>query len=458
MTDIVVAEKIPLISRKGKRMKKIHINIVDCIPWGKYGAVILLGGGVKDTDQITLFESGQELYLKKSDPWKVGRFGRGRYALKNGKLYFSSSDCSSVFENNWSYDLTVSPPDKDICCSNTLYPRDVGIEITNVCNARCCYCPLYQNNENSLKYSKGYMDMRLFQKIIDEISDWPGWISIYLNNGGEPLLDRFFKERIEYCYKKGMSEKIIMQTNAEFLTEEYAQILLDAGIGYIFPAFDGATKETYEKHRVNCHFENVMDNIRRFAFMRDEGDYGTSIQVKFMRTKQNEAELLQTYHIFNEFLSPELDHFQEEYAHTWNEKYMKRKGIALTDINSSKIVRECRMVNSYLPIFRNGDIGACSLDYNHEVLGRALGNVKTESLLEIWNGEEFSRMRKAMRRLSKYPFRKGKIISKIFGLPQKCQDCYLMYYKEGNIDNLLPEEMLYCKAAFSSYIYKFTGQ
>ena len=105
------------------------------------------------------------------------------------------------------------------------------------------------------------MDMQLFQKIIDEISDWPGWISIYLNNGGEPLLDRIFKERIEYCYKKGMSEKIIMQTNAEFLTEEYARILLDAGVGYIFPAFDGATKETYEKHRVNCHFENVLNNI-----------------------------------------------------------------------------------------------------------------------------------------------------------------------------------------------------
>ncbi len=416
------------------------------------------GGGVKDTDRITLFESGQELYLNNSDPWKVGRFGRGRYICKEGKLYFSSSDCSSVFENNRSYHLTVSSSDNNICHSNVLYPRDVGIEITNVCNARCCYCPLYQDNENSLKYARGYMDMQLFQKIIDEISDWPGWISIYLNNGGEPLLDRIFKERIEYCYKKGMSEKIIMQTNAEFLTEEYARILLDAGVGYIFPAFDGATKETYEKHRVNCHFENVLNNIRRFAAMRDEGDYGTSIQVKFMRTKLNESELLQTYHIFNEFLSPELDHFQEEYAHTWNEKHMKRKGIALTDINSSKIVRECRMAHSYLPIFRNGDVGACSLDYNHEVFGRALGNVKTDSLLEIWNGEDFSKLRKAMGRLSRYPLRKGRMVSRISGLPQKCQDCYLMYYKEGDIDNLLSEEMLYCKAAFSSYIYKFTGR
>lgn len=39
-------------------MKKTSINIADCNLWGKYGAVILLGGGIKDTDRITLFESG----------------------------------------------------------------------------------------------------------------------------------------------------------------------------------------------------------------------------------------------------------------------------------------------------------------------------------------------------------------------------------------------------------------
>lgn len=39
-------------------MKKTSINIADCNLWGKYGAVILLGG-IKDTDRITLFESGQ---------------------------------------------------------------------------------------------------------------------------------------------------------------------------------------------------------------------------------------------------------------------------------------------------------------------------------------------------------------------------------------------------------------
>lgn len=335
-----------------------------------------------------------------------------------------------------------------------IYPYDIGIEITNICNAKCVYCPLYQNNSNALKFDKGYMDMELFKKIVDEIAVWPTYFSIYLNNGGEPLLDKYFIQRITYLKEMGMSERIILQTNAEYLTEEKAKIILDAGINYIFPAFDGATKETYESHRINCHYDKVLQNIKRFATLRDEGDYGTSIQIKFMRTKWNENELVDTYNMFNEFLSPELDHFQQEYSHTWNEDNLKNKGLALTMTNSKRVVRKCRMANTYLAIYQNGDVGACSLDYNHEVFGRPLGNVWSESLISIWTGEDFLNIRKAMQRLFKVPL-KGELVQKLCGLPIKCRDCYLMYFQEGEIDNLLPDDRLYCKAAFSSYIYKF---
>lgn len=242
-----------------------------------------------------------------------------------------------------------------------------------------------------------------------------------------------------------------MQTNAEFLDEEKARVLLDAGINYIVPAFSGATKAVYESHHIGCHYERVLENIRRFAQMRDEGDYGTTIQIKFMRTRQNEQELEQAYHMFDGFLSPELDRFQEEYAHTWNDPYMKKAGIALTEVNSKQIVRPCRMAYTYMAIYANGDVGACCLDYNNTVLGHPLGNAEKESLQSIYNGEHFIRLRKAMEKLEHTKFSKNKLIARICGLPEKCRDCYLMYYREGNINNLLPEDRLYCKAGFSSY-------
>ena len=113
------------------------------------------------------------------------------------------------------------------------------------------------------------------------------------------------------------------------------------------------------------------------------------------------------------------------------------------------------MAYTYMAIYANGDVGACSLDYNDAVLGHALGNVSESSLQSIYNGKYFARLRKAMEGLENIKFSKNKLIARACGLPEKCRDCYLMYYREGDIDNLLPESRLYCKAAFSSYIYKF---
>lgn len=438
----------------------IHIDPLACSQWGKYGAVIDIpaeesnDAKYPNRAQIKMYEDGNELSFANSNPWKVSGYGQGRYTLYEGKLYFSSSDRTDPRSNSRTYTLHISEP-KACPTQGVVYPTDVGIEITNICNARCCYCPLYQEHENALKYPRREMDEKVFEKIIDEIAQWPTGTSIYLNNGGEPLLCKNFAQRIAYCRQKGVSERIILQTNAEFLDEEKARILLDAGIGYIVPAFSGATKDVYESHHKGCHYERVLENIRRFARIRDEGDYGTSIQIKFMRTQRNEHELEEAYRMFGEVLSPELDRFQEEYAHTWNDPYIKKAGIALTVVNSRQLVRPCRMAYTYMAIYANGDVGACSLDYNHTVLGHALGNVTKNSLLSIYNGENFIRLRKAMQRLEHAEFSQNKLVARICGLPQKCLDCYLMYYREGEIDNLLPEDRLYCKAGFSSYIYRF---
>lgn len=440
----------------------IRIDPLDCQVWGKYGAMVEIpvedeysnNAEYPNRATIELYENGVALPFINSNPWKVSRYEQGRYTLYEGKLYFSSSDRTDPRENGRTYTLHISEP-KTLPEVGKIYPNDVGIEITNICNARCCYCPLYQNNGNALKYPRRAMEARLFEKIIDEIAQWPTGTSIYLNNGGEPLLCRDFVRRIDYCRQRGVSERIILQTNAEFLDEDKARVLLDAGVGYIVPAFSGATKSVYESHHIGCHYERVLENIRRFARIRNEGDYGTTIQVKFMRTRQNEHEIEKAYHMFGEFLSPELDRFQEEYAHTWNDPYLKKAGIALTDINSRCIVRPCRMAYTYMAIYANGDVGACSLDYNDAVLGHALGNVSESSLQSIYNGKYFARLRKAMEGLENIKFSKNKLIARACGLPEKCRDCYLMYYREGDIDNLLPESRLYCKAAFSSYIYKF---
>ncbi len=317
-------------------------------------------------------------------------------------------------------------------------PSDVALEITNICNARCFYCPLYQENDNALKYPRGYMDMGLFGKIIDEISAWPVKPSIYMDNAGEPLLDKHFEERIEYCASRYIAGSIILQTNAQFLDEHKSKILLDAGISHILPAFDGAQKETFEKHRVGCDYETVLNNILTFARLRDEKKARTTIQIKYMCTRQNMNETVDAWKLFREHLNPEKDRFQVEVTHTWNEENLKKSPHIIAAVNSKNILRPCRMAFSYLPVFVNGHVGGCSLDYNNNLAGEPFGDANKDSLEKIWYGRKFSSLRKKINFIMKYP----QLPPAAMLLPRKCRNCYLQYYDPSYLKPELDDELL----------------
>src|SRR5689334_10289174 len=63
--------------------------------------------------------------------------------------------------------------------------RAVEIEVNSMCNRKCVYCPNVSD-----KRPPGYMDDRLFNKIIDELGaiDFDGRLSYHFY--GEPLLDK----------------------------------------------------------------------------------------------------------------------------------------------------------------------------------------------------------------------------------------------------------------------------
>src|SRR5262245_62899590 len=52
-----------------------------------------------------------------------------------------------------------------------------------------------------------------------------------------------------------------MSTNATLMDEKRADTLLDCGLDYVILAFDGASKETYEKYRTGATVEKTRANI-----------------------------------------------------------------------------------------------------------------------------------------------------------------------------------------------------
>ena len=63
------------------------------------------------------------------------------------------------------------------------------IESTNICNAKCVFCP-----RDEMHRRQGVMSFDLFKKIVDECAAL-GITHVRVHNYGEPFLDRHLTEK-----------------------------------------------------------------------------------------------------------------------------------------------------------------------------------------------------------------------------------------------------------------------
>ena len=83
-----------------------------------------------------------------------------------------------------------------------------------------------------------------------------------------------------------------MSTNATLLDDKRSDMLLDSGLDYLILAFDGATKETYEKYRVGAEFERTREYILNFLKKKRDrrSSIFTVVQMVLLKDNQHEVD------------------------------------------------------------------------------------------------------------------------------------------------------------------------
>lgn len=88
------------------------------------------------------------------------------------------------------------------------FPLNVIVEVGNHCNLNCTTCI-----NDKLTRKKGFMDIFLYKKIIDEIADNNVYCRVWLDFYGELLLVKYkLYYMIDYAKKKGL-KNININTN-----------------------------------------------------------------------------------------------------------------------------------------------------------------------------------------------------------------------------------------------------
>jgi radical SAM protein with 4Fe4S-binding SPASM domain len=257
-------------------------------------------------------------------------------------------------------------------------PIRLWIELTSVCNYTCIMCP----NKDLKKQEKGFMDLNLYKKIVDEVKEYA--FDINLAHRGESLLHPDLIEAISYAKKNKIFTRI--HTNGSLLTEELSQKILSSGLDRLSFSFDGCDKETYERIRKGGNFEKTVQNITRFLEMKKKNRQKkpiTTIEVidfsdQNKHTIQNAKEKLK-----KQFKYLPLDSFVSKEMHNWAGHIdQKTKGHKYSI---------CPFPWNALIVYWDGSVLPCTQDFFGAYI---LGDVKTETLKNIWNNENMARLRK----------------------------------------------------------------
>src|SRR5687767_6268348 len=161
-------------------------------------------------------------------------------------------------------------------------PIEITLESTAKCNLYCPMCPrhIYTfDNEN--------MDLDLYKKIIEDCKDYVEFIWPY--GIGEPMIHPSLFEMIRITADAGI--RTGMSTNATLMEDKRADMLLDSGLDYVILAFDGATKETYEKYRTGATFEKTRTNILNFLQRKIDRRSSIYVVLQMVLLKENTPEI-----------------------------------------------------------------------------------------------------------------------------------------------------------------------
>jgi len=139
--------------------------------------------------------------------------------------------------------------------------RELKVDVTNVCNARCSFCA-YRIVAADPDRAAGAMPVSMFKKVVDEYSRNGGTSIDLTPTVGDPLLDPTLLEKIRYCKEQTGISDVVLTTNAiAFRKRGLHQQIIDAGATTLCISLPGLDIETYKQVYGVDRYPDVIQGI-----------------------------------------------------------------------------------------------------------------------------------------------------------------------------------------------------
>ncbi len=267
--------------------------------------------------------------------------------------------------------------------------NSVYIEITNVCNLNCSYCPCGKDSSDNPHGKRDFMSSELFERCIVESTTVAE--NVYFHVLGEPTLHPGFGL---FLKKLGTTPlKLNLTTNGTTITRTGKLILASPAVRQV--NFSTHAYAELSPEIATRHLQDVLDFCKMANAIRPDlyinlrlwnvGDAASDAWNCSMLAKVNEA-FSSTSSSAEPSAQISLEHFCSRHksfpvvGRIYLHQDSRFEWPELDESRAKSTAGSCRALDTHVAILHDGRVVACCLDHSGQI---TLGRIQEQSLAEI---------------------------------------------------------------------------
>lgn len=287
-------------------------------------------------------------------------------------------------------------------------PVVYNIETTNACNMKCKMCPRTTRMTRKVEtiskdiFTNIINQLRPWKK--DEWATWEAFIKdnykimkneqsennfflyiipkvIQLHGYGDPLLDKNMGEYIKLLTDKGFHS--YFSCNPANINIDRTVDMFENGLSYIKYSIESVDDKKHKEIRGEAsNFSESYSRIMKLMDIKAKKNYKTTIIITMLdlnNTWQKEE--------FNKLRDAFKGLDTYVYLKSEDQQWYRKDFHGTKSVHWSEI---CKHPWMSMTIKSNADAAMCMEDYNNEIV---MGNVKENTLKDIWNGQKYIEFR-----------------------------------------------------------------
>ncbi len=289
-------------------------------------------------------------------------------------------------------------PLQDTLEAMTLRPYELHLELTNICNANCVFCP-YQFQVRPFQV----MPDSVFYKAVDDFVKCGGGGVGLTPIVGDALIDPQFISRVRYLRSLPGIDRIWVITNGILLDKRGIDNVLDCGLTSITISTSGFHEPSYTRIYRSKWYKRVHQNV--LNLLERNATCANPVPITIALRSDRPLEEVVNDSDFRPILAyrPQIDF-------TWSftsangriTRDVLPEGMRLREIRSRH--EACVQLYNGPIVLPDGTVMACSCVAAMDAMSDlGIGNVETANLVDMWKGEPIKALRAgfAAQRLNK---------------------------------------------------------